>query len=132
MKVRHAFPGMALLMVLSVGAGQAAVLHTSARVQIVPSVDIRRVGAALPLQSPDQAQLTALAAEAIGFLVDGPAERTVQVVWTGLTFDGDGARSPSVDCRHDDAGELLLEYDLTIGAELGNPAEGYLLVLEYE
>ena len=105
---------------------EAFVLHTSARVEIVPGVEILRVGTNLPFPGDEPASAKASGPE--GFYIDGPADQAVRVAWTTLSKDR-AATPPSTSAsRHDESGGLILEYDRAAGG--GD--DGYLLILEYE
>ncbi len=113
-----------VLPVLCTASAGAFTLQTSARVEIVPGVEILRVGGDLPVPAlaPEQGAPA-------GFHVEGPAERAVRVAW--IVDPGDAAASPasSSASRHDETGGLLLEF-----GSIPDPAPdaGYRLTLEYE
>ena len=119
-------------LVLAAGVGQAAVLHTSARVQIMPGVDILRVGSAFERQTDGSGVRTIRADGVIGFRVDGPADQAVHVAWAGLVPTEADARPIASDHRHDESGRLFLKYDHIADRCGETPTAGLLLTLEYE
>lgn len=125
---RHSILFLSLLGILAASPTLAFVLHTSAHVEIVPGVDILRVGTALPGSVPVEA---ADRSGSAGFYVDGPADRTVRVAWTILPRDGAVTPASTSASRHDEGGGLML--DCEFGADAADePLDGYLLTLEYE